>query len=87
MAKYCKHPVIVDAIQYTDDNRQQIATEFRGVRPVAFSGDWIIRDAAGVFSVCSPEEFAATYEPVDAQYTRAWHDGFKSGVQHVATDR
>ena len=30
----------------------------------ALPGDWIVRDAKGWLSVCKPEEFEASYEPV-----------------------
>ena len=28
-------------------------------------GDWIVCGAAGAFSICKPDEFALTYEPVE----------------------
>ena len=33
-------------------------------RVVAQEGDWIIKGADGRLTVCAPEAFAATYEPV-----------------------
>lgn len=32
-------------------------------RELVDPGDWIIRSAAGTYSVCKPDEFSAGYEP------------------------
>jgi hypothetical protein len=79
MKKFRKKPVIVEAVQWTGRNDQEI-NKFaapHGVykREVIIQtlegvmrgqvGDWIIRGVKGEFYPCKPDIFAATYEPVD----------------------
>lgn len=39
-------------------------------------GDWIIRDPDGTFSVCKPDAFEATYEPVPSS-AMPWIDSHR----------
>jgi hypothetical protein len=77
--KFRKKPVVIDAVQWTGDNRSEIL-EWVGVSAVwgsssgltirtlegdhnASIGDWIIRGVKGEFYPCKPDIFAMTYEP------------------------
>jgi hypothetical protein len=78
MAKYRKKPVVIDAIQFTGMNQQDIRN-FTGYAAVAHcgyltidtlegqmvanKGDWIIKGVMGEFYPCKPDIFEATYEP------------------------
>lgn len=78
--KFRKKPVVVEAVQFLGENRNDIA-EFVGSNlvliedglmiktlegiMVANTGDWIIRGVKGEFYPCKPDIFAATYEPAE----------------------
>ena len=78
MSKYRKKPVVIDAIQYTDNLE---ALKFTGEAAYIHSGhlyietlegtmkaiprDYIIKGVAGEFYPCKPDIFEATYEKVD----------------------
>lgn len=77
--KYRKKPVVIEALQWTGDNRDEIkawsgATDWY-YRPElviptlegnmsAYPGDWIIKGVKGEFYPCKPDIFEATYDPV-----------------------
>ena len=78
--KYRKKPVVIDAVQYTGANFNDIEefvggdAEFREGQLVvatlegplrASPGDWIIKGVKGEFYPCKPNIFALTYETVD----------------------
>ena len=80
MAKYRKKPVVIEAIQFTGDNFEEIkkfgAQGFdAGIRNMvietlegkmtALSGDWIIKGVKGEFYLCKPDIFEKTYELVE----------------------
>ena len=79
MAKFRKKPVVIEAIQYTGKNQNEIA-DFHPEVSGAFGsdcifiytlegsmqanpGDWIIKGVKGEFYPCKPDIFALTYEP------------------------
>lgn len=79
--KYRKKPVVIEAVQFTGENAQEIVGWIE--EPAAINragdirihtlegdhrarpGDWIIRGVKGEFYPCKPEIFEATYEPAD----------------------
>lgn len=78
MAHYVKRPVVVEAIQFTRGNFDEIEAfcggdaELRNGKLVvatlegaltASDGDWIIKGTAGEFYPCKPNIFAEIYEP------------------------
>ena len=80
--KYRKKPVVIEAVQWTGSNRDEIK-EFvpedkRDIRPeglVLFTleghcyasfDDWIIKGVKGEFYPCKPDIFEMTYEKVEA---------------------
>ena len=80
MAYFRKKPVLIQAVQWTGDNHDQItkfqggAAEYEGGKVViqtlegemrASQGDWIIKGVKGEFYPCKPDIFAATYERVE----------------------
>ncbi len=81
MSKFRKKPVVIDAIQWTGDNREEI-DEFMGEsrRKIpgnglqiytlegimdASVGDYIIKGVKGEFYPCKPDIFEMTYERVE----------------------
>lgn len=76
--KFRKKPVIIDAVQFTDnfleienfvgekynwkEGRNEIIT-LEGNMQVS-NGDWIIKGVNGEFYPCKPDIFEKTYEPV-----------------------
>jgi hypothetical protein len=83
MSKFRKKPVVIDAIQWTGDNREEI-DEFMGEsrRKIpgnglqiytlegimdASVGDYIIKGIKGEFYPCKPDIFEMTYEPVEVE--------------------
>lgn len=81
--RFRKKPVIVEAVQWTGLNRNQLGG-FMGTPPkvvdnqrlrvytmegaiYAKPGDWIIRGFLGEFYPCDNEVFEATYEPVEEE--------------------
>ena len=80
MAKYRKKPIVIEAVQFTGDNHEEIkefgAQGFNaGIRNMviktlggemtALSGDWIIKGVNGEFYPCKPDIFEKTYELVE----------------------
>lgn len=80
MPKFRKKPVVIEAIQYTEETRQEVIDwsgaspgliEAKGLRirtleghMLAWPGDWIIKGVNGEFYPCKPDIFAKTYEAV-----------------------
>ena len=72
MAKYRKKPVVIEAIQFTGDNCEEIK-EFGAYiviktlegKMIALPGDWIIKGVKGEFYPCKPDIFEKTYELVE----------------------
>ena len=75
--KFRKKPVVIEAIQFSEETRDQIQYWSRNeVKPIggvmkietlegtmtADIGDWIIRGVKGEFYPCKPDIFEATYE-------------------------
>jgi hypothetical protein len=73
--KYQKKPVVIEAVKWTGDNANELAS-FMGVAAfeggkvqittlegvlTASVGDYIIRGVKGEFYPCKPDIFAATY--------------------------
>lgn len=77
--KYRKKPVVIEAIQYTEDNIEElfafVNTAFVGAKGfiiptlegdmIASRGDYIIKGVNGEFYPCKPDIFEKTYEAVD----------------------
>ena len=79
MQRFRKKPVVIEAIQWTGDNFDEIDdwSDREAVRLVAGDlhiftlegamradpGDWIIRGVVGEYYPCKPEIFECTYEP------------------------
>lgn len=77
--KYKKKPVVIEAVQFTGKNGQEIANFMDCQFPAlcdgnliigtlegcyeASPGDWIIKGVKGEFYPCKPDIFEATYEP------------------------
>ncbi len=78
--KFRKKPVIIDAIQFTGENGDEIASFMQCQYPFiengklligtlegtmkADQGDWIIKGVKGEFCPCKPDIFDVTYESV-----------------------
>ena len=80
--KYRKKPVIVEAWQNVESDPTPPWVSKISVRQpngwrkvfipfyawsIAEPNDWIIRDSNGAVTVCKPDVFAETYEPVEEQ--------------------
>lgn len=82
MGKYRKKPVVIEAVQWTGENYDEIG-DFMGVSATcqidddfviptlegemrASPNDWIIRGVNGEFYPCKPDIFEKTYEVVVA---------------------
>lgn len=80
MAKYCKKPVEIEAIQWNGENESEIkafvgdAAQFTATSlaiktlegtMIAQVGDFIIRGVDGEFYPCKPDIFEKTYDKVD----------------------
>lgn len=78
--KFRKKPIVIEAIQYTGDNRTEIedfvgdkfldwklnfAIETLEGNMVAQVNDWIIKGINGEFYPCKPDIFEKTYEEVN----------------------
>ena len=78
MAKFRKKPVMIEAIQWTGNNLEEIK-DFMGYyeyakknliiptlegKMIAQVNDWIIRGVQGEYYPCKPDIFEKTYEPV-----------------------
>ena len=78
MVKFRKKPVIIEAIQWTGNNLEEIK-DFMGYyelakknliihtlegKMIAQVNDWIIRGVQGEYYPCKPDIFEKTYEPV-----------------------
>ena len=78
--KFIKKPVVIEAVQFTGDNGNEIAKFMKCQYPGLIKGkfyigtlegvheaspeDWIIKGIKGEFYPCKPDIFEATYEPV-----------------------
>lgn len=80
MAKYRKKPVVIDALQWTGENREEMIEFVNneavvGIEWIAIPtlegtmratvGDYIIRGVHGELYSCKPDIFAKTYEKAD----------------------
>lgn len=77
--KFRKKPVVIDAVQFTGENYDEIAAFCpavwweggNGIIPTlegdhrAGVGDWIIKGVKGEFYPCKPDIFEATYDTVN----------------------
>ena len=79
--KFRKKPVVIEAVQYTGKNQNEVADFYPevsgafGSRKIfirtlegnmeATPGDWIIKGVKGEFYPCKPDIFDATYEKCD----------------------
>jgi hypothetical protein len=78
--RFRKKPVVIEAVQWTADNYDEVG-DFMGISSTcavddcfiiptlegemrASPGDWIIKGVQGEFYPCKPDIFAATYEAV-----------------------
>lgn len=82
MAKYRKKPIVIEAVQWTGGNVNEIR-QFTGVGATLHSGellietlegrlhasynDWIIKGVKGEFYPCKPDIFEQTYEKVEEE--------------------
>jgi hypothetical protein len=80
--KFRKKPVVIEAMQFTGDNAEQIADFAYGANGAvsprgvlietlegemrANIGDWIIKGVKGEFYPCRNDIFEATYEPAES---------------------
>ena len=78
MTKFKKRPTIIDAIQYTGDNRDEISQTLGVLSVINYGksflihtlegnmkvnpGDWVIKGIKGEFYPCKDEIFKLTYE-------------------------
>jgi len=78
--KFKKKPVVIEAVQYTDDNKPECMVflegnwdntisypnirTLEGVMRVS-EGDWIIKGIKGEFYPCKPDIFEQTYDEAD----------------------
>lgn len=83
--KYRKKPIIVEAIQYTDDNLLEVM-KFCGEGKTLFDyylyivtlegnmrvniGDYVIKGVRGEFYPCKPDIFEETYEAINTNDDR-----------------
>ena len=80
MPKFRKKPVVIDALQWTGENREEMIEFVNneavvGIEWIAIPtlegtmratvGDYIIRGVHGELYSCKPDIFAKTYEKVD----------------------
>ena len=78
--RYRKKPVVIDAIRWTGENRDEVEAwsggEIECIGHVAVVptlegemrgdvGDWLIRGVQGEYYPCKDEIFLATYEPAE----------------------
>jgi hypothetical protein len=78
--RYRKKPVVIDAIRWTGENRDEVEAwsggEIECVGHVAVVhtlegemrgdvGDWLIRGVQGEYYPCKDDIFLATYEPAE----------------------
>lgn len=77
MTKYCKKPIVIEAIRYNGENKSEIqefvgtyldSTEARQLKiftlegvMLANIGDYIIRGVNGEYYPCKPDIFKKTY--------------------------
>lgn len=101
--KFRKKPVVIDAIQWTGDNIEEIGEFLAGVHwatagrnaviptregdMAASPNDWIIKGVAGEFYPCKPDIFAATYEPEDARQTFPGHADTIEKITQIINER
>lgn len=81
MPLFRKRPVVIEAVQFTGENFQQIEHFTRGDTEVSqagemtietlegtfhiSTGDWVIRGVRGEHYPCKPDIFSQTYETAD----------------------
>ena len=80
--KYRKRPVIIDALQWTKDNYDEMVAfvgyeatvgyDYVWIRTLegdmkASKGDWVIKGISGEFYPCKPDIFEMTYEKVETE--------------------
>lgn len=79
--KYRKKPVVIDAVQWTGDNVEEVQSlgidreiEVDGDELLIYTlegtmtaatNDWIIKGVKGEIYPCKPDIFEATYEPAE----------------------
>jgi len=87
--KYKKKPVVIDAVQFTGDNGDEISKFMQCQFPFLENGnlkigtlegvmtanpnDWIIKGVKGEFYPCKPDIFKTTYECVENIHTIPGH--------------
>lgn len=86
MAKFRKKPVVIEAVQFWNDQPFPKEVCDCGADPMHYGaphihtlegihdvseGDWIIKGVKGEFYPCKPDIFEATYEAVDESYKYA----------------
>ena len=83
MTKYCKRPIVIEAIRYNGENKVEIQeflgkylhfTEAKQLKistlegvMLANIGDYIIRGVNGEYYPCKPDIFKKTYCTVDKE--------------------
>ena len=101
--KFRKKPVVIEAIQWTGDNVEEIGEFLAGVHwatagrnaiiptregdMAASPNDWIIKGVAGEFYPCKPDIFAATYEPEDARQSFPGHADTIEEITRILNER
>jgi hypothetical protein len=66
MTAFRRRPGLVEAVQWTGVNEDEIRDIWANAPMLGLDvGDWIIRDASGVVTLFTAEEFAETFEPAD----------------------
>lgn len=99
--KFRKKPVVIDAIQWTGGNIEEIGEFLAGVHwatagrnvviptregdMAASPDDWIIKGVAGEFYPCKPDIFAATYESEEPQ--RPYHADIIERITDIINER
>ena len=101
--KFRKKPVVIEAIQWTGDNVEEIGEFLAGVHwatagrnaviptregdMAASPNDWIIKGIAGEFYPCKPDIFEATYEPEDARQSFPGHADTIAKITQIINER
>lgn len=80
--KYCKKPIIIEAIQFTEENRQQVRSFVSSSAEETENGfiihtlegdmlaspnDYIIKGIRGEFYPCKPDIFIDTYDECEEE--------------------
>ena len=101
--RFRKKPVVIEAIQWTGDNVEEVGEFLAGVHwatagrnaviptregdMAASPNDWIIKGIAGEFYPCKPDIFAATYEPEDARQSFPGHADTIAKITQIINER